>query len=95
MNISELRRLEAEATPGPWEITPCWDILGNTDHGNGMVCQITPDVPYTEAEANAALIVAIRNTLPELLDQLEKAIFERGILFDEVERLKLGDRDVG
>lgn len=50
---------EAKFTPGPWVVDPCWDILGNTDDGNGMVCQITTDaVPRAEAEANASLIAA-------------------------------------
>lgn len=54
-------------TPGPWVVDPCWDILGNTDDGNGMVCQITTDaVPRAEAEANARLIAAA----PELLEAL-------------------------
>ena len=57
-------------TPGPWVIDPCWDILGNTDDGNGMVCQITTDaVPRDEAEANARLIAAA----PELLEALREA----------------------
>lgn len=56
---------EVKHTPGPWVIDPCWDILGNTDDGNGMVCQITTDaVPRAEAEANARLIAAA----PELLE---------------------------
>ena len=57
-------------TPGPWVIDPCWDILGNTDDGNGMVCQITTDaVPRAEAEANARLIAAA----PDLLAALQQA----------------------
>ena len=51
-------------------IDPCWDILGNTDDGNGMVCQITTDaVPRAEAEANARLIAAA----PDLLAALQQA----------------------
>lgn len=54
-------------TPGPWVIDPCWDILGNTDDGNGMVCQVTTDgVPIAEASSNARLIAAA----PELLEAL-------------------------
>lgn len=57
-------------TPGPWVIDPCWDILGNTDDGNGMVCQITTDaVPRAEAEANARLIAAA----PDMLEALKQA----------------------
>jgi len=57
-------------TPGPWVIDPCWDILGNTYDGNGMVCQITTDaVPRDEAEANARLIAAA----PDLLEALREA----------------------
>lgn len=58
-------------TPGPWVIDPCWDILGNTDDGNGMVCQITTDaVPRAEAEANARLIAAA----PDLLEACRQAL---------------------
>lgn len=63
-------------TPGPWVIDPCWDILGNTDDGNGMVCQITTDaVPRAEAEANARLIAAAPDMLAALrflADQAER-----------------------
>ena len=61
-------------TPGPWVVDPCWDILGNTDDGNGMVCQITTDaVPRAEAEANARLIAAA----PDLLEALRAIIEDR------------------
>lgn len=64
---------EAKHTPGPWVVDPCWDILGSTDDGNGMVCQITTDaVPRAEAIANARLIAAA----PETTDALRKLVNE-------------------
>lgn len=63
--------LETKITPGPWVIDPCWDILGNTADGNGMVCQITTDaVPRDEARANASLIAAA----PDLLEALRMCL---------------------
>ncbi|MVB00093.1 hypothetical protein GN330_22870 [Nitratireductor sp. CAU 1489] len=57
-------------TPGPWVFDPSWDILGNTNDGNGLVCQITHDrVDREEAEANAYLVKAA----PDLLKALEIA----------------------
>lgn len=58
MDVEELRRLEAAATPGPWEkLHEYW----------GQHSQ----APFSEQDANEALIVAMRNALPELLDLLE------------------------
>lgn len=63
-----MESINMKHTPGPWKVDPCWDILGNTDDGNGMVCQITTDaVPRAEAEANARLIASA----PELADLCE------------------------
>lgn len=58
--IAELRRLEAEATPGPW------DVSGLTVYDTCM-----DSVASTHSAADAALIAAMRNALPELLKALE------------------------
>ena len=73
INIPELRRLLAEATPGPWNDTGIkrddgllgWVITG--DDGND-VCQTIETYKTT----NAALIAAAVNSLPSLLDERDR-----------------------
>lgn len=78
--IDELRRLLAKATPGPWKNHLVDDTtivasngfeIGTTWPG-GSVYNGFVD-PAEQHEINAALIVAMRNALPALLDRLEKA----------------------
>ena len=64
---------ESKWTPGPWRIDPCWDVLGNTDDGNGLVCAVTHDaVPVDEARANARLIAAA----PSMYEALRRLVIE-------------------
>ena len=75
--IEELRGLLAKATPGPWEV----DYLDK--NGQRVIRQEHIEIATfwhhsvgsieKEMEANAALVVAMRNALPALLDRLEKA----------------------
>jgi len=78
--IEELRGLLAKATPGPWKNHLVDDTtivasngfeIGTTWPG-GSVYNGFVD-PAEQHEINAALIVAMRNALPALLDRLEKA----------------------
>lgn len=57
--LTELAALEAKATPGPWERSRTHGIW----HGN--TCYVARC--HWNDENNAALIVAMRNALPELL----------------------------
>lgn len=60
MNIAELHRLEAEATPGDW------------DQSGLIVYDTCMDAVCTgNSSVDAALIVAMRNALPELLAKAE------------------------
>lgn len=65
LNLAELRRLEAEATPGPW-----WSdgrSFGALDgDGYGII-----DVGETELPEDATFIAVMRNALSELLKALE------------------------
>ena len=55
---TELRRLLEAATPGPWEGDP-----EEVDSDGGVVWAVSPE--------DFALIVAMRNALPVLLDRLD------------------------
>lgn len=68
MNLAELRRLEKEATKGPWKAV-------NADIGHGGDPNITFPLAYTNPinYENAALISALRNAAPALLDLWEAA----------------------
>lgn len=54
-------------TPGPWELAPCGDILGNrsTATDNGLVCTMCIDRRDDEGAANADLIAAAPDTAAE------------------------------
>lgn len=72
MNTTELRALLAKATPGPWarERALGFDL--------GCDAEVVIDSPSTETwnivhadDADANLVVAMRNALPELLDAVD------------------------
>jgi hypothetical protein len=64
--IARLRRLEAEATPGPWSIEEDWALILN----DATETRIATFQPNTGRDA--ALIATMRNALPDLLDRLER-----------------------
>jgi hypothetical protein len=74
MTLTELARLEAQATPGPWKTAPVhWGECGiHALHGDGTNrCNgepVTFVVPVSKLTFDdAALIAAMRNHLPALL----------------------------
>jgi hypothetical protein len=84
--IAELRRLEREATPGPWSVVDPpwrstddmpWIVRGHGDpHGAEPVCDLAiqgdgEDGGGYNAEADARLIAKARSALPRLLDLAE------------------------
>lgn len=81
LSLPALRRLVEEATPGLW-----------TADGTEVLCG--PRTAFMgggdaiELEANAALIVAAVNALPELLDRLEALTAELSRLTARVEELE-------
>lgn len=68
--LAELRKLEAQATPGLWQISK---IATGIDDEDGIVVADTYSV-RVKAEQDAALIVALRNTALPLLTQQEEAM---------------------
>jgi hypothetical protein len=79
---NELRKLLASASPGPWAVSDCgeWVVA---DNGQATICKMPwwPMELQTEKDANAALVAAAVNALPELLDRI-------AYLEAEVARLK-------
>lgn len=65
--IEEFRRLESAATKGPWTARTDGDVFHWVDYettdGGGTVCDCTTK----DSQANAALIVFLRNHAPALL----------------------------
>ena len=81
-SIEELRALLAKATPGPWEV----DYLDK--NGQRVIWQEHIEIATLwhhsvgsiekEMEANAALVVAMRNALPDLLDLATASLAREG-----------------
>tara|TARA_Y100001951_G_scaffold88698_2_gene80459 strand:+ start:2835 stop:3218 length:384 start_codon:yes stop_codon:yes gene_type:complete len=88
-DVAELRKLLEAATPGPWfTLDPPWlpggaetSILAESPdpHVARFICDFDlcmmddDDRKSENPDADAALIVAAVNALPDLLDRLEKA----------------------
>jgi hypothetical protein len=90
----ELRRLLAEATPGPWVA----EVSGTTgpvvmDAQSVSAFDHVAKCPHYRGSADSELIAAAVNALPDLLDALEKAEGHRDSLaatLIEVQRERLG-----
>jgi len=86
LNIPELRKLLAEATPRPWEVATYTDSDYSIEicHGlsiapNGIktaewICEVGDGTGCISevVEANVNLILATINALPDLLDEIER-----------------------
>ena len=84
MNIAELRRLEAEVTPGPLRVykLSSGDVIVETSDPIPLNVARFHQGAIVNARREAALYVAMRNALPELLKALEEARSERDLLQD-------------
>lgn len=77
--VAELRRLLAEGTPGPWQVstpeTKAWGAEIATVETDILVTRPDDDslIEPGDSETDAALIVAAVNALPALLDVVEAA----------------------
>lgn len=68
----ELKRLESEASPGPWK-GGVWQTVwghGSGENTSAYVASETGDVADDLREHDAEFIVAARNALPSLLAEL-------------------------
>ena len=69
-DTKRLRELLSKATPGPWEPTNTTTVNCNYACGSGP--WIISDRNDPQVIADAALIAAAVNALPELLDEVER-----------------------
>jgi hypothetical protein len=72
-SLDELRRLEKDATPGPWERLGSWPESHVVNRAIDHIGICYMDGLLENRKADAALIVAMRNALPGLLDAIEQA----------------------
>lgn len=100
--VAELETLEAAATPGPWSRTSSWDIdcEGCGSETDLVCCEVKDGGDYATAyiqvcglegfaAPNSALIVAMRNALPALLEAAKRtAALVRDALQEEREKNK-------
>ncbi|WP_414041301.1 hypothetical protein ACJU26_04295 [Acidithiobacillus sp. M4-SHS-6] len=76
--IARLRAMERLATPGPWEAHPRQDHHAiESPSAQDVIESPTPlvaTIPFvdTRARHDAAFIAAMRNVLPDLLDEIER-----------------------
>lgn len=79
IDLEELERLAAQATPGPWFHTTC-DMVGTTESffDEDFLCVCRTDVPEENKHStdNAAYVVAACNAVPELIAE-NRALQER------------------
>jgi len=91
--IEELKRLHAEATPGPWVSRDgVTNIFGPQRRmvalASAYSTNVNEDRCAAENAANAALILALRNALPAIIARLEAAEgMEAALICYEAERL--------
>ena len=93
MTLDELRRLEREATKGPWkEHGSCRSIQARCFDGTWKIVadRIRGGTPG-QAHANRRLLVALRNAAPVLLEVAEKAKAYRNAYDKQSEALSNGD----
>lgn len=73
IDLNELERLMAEATPGPWEVSECDDL-----HAAGIhAAEEKHPFGTTSANEEARLIVAAVNALPNLIRELRELRADR------------------
>lgn len=69
IDMKELRRLLEAATPGPWHVRG--DKVCCGDPNDDSCAFAIADTFHSTKDEDAALIVALRNAAPDLLDRLE------------------------
>lgn len=94
--IARLRTLEAKATPGPWEES---DIYGEpriqcSSRGEEVAWVSGSEKSDEENCANKAMIVALRNAAPALLDAADRAEQIQWLrMLDEIARRREAEAD--
>jgi hypothetical protein len=71
-NLDEIKRLLGAATPTPWHFEPKGWISGPEHKGCVADCSPTFGAADADEKANAALIVALVNSAPAMVAELER-----------------------
>lgn len=69
--LATLKRLDAEATPGPWEVFAELNLKAPDPRGKTM-CPLTNSWLDEQRKANYRMIAETRNALPGLIAALER-----------------------
>lgn len=103
-DLDELERLEAAATPGPWEVEGFgwtdtetgdgedWVTIRQAGSTNAIMDSLIHDQNQDQVERNFALIAAARNALPDLIRRVREAEAERDRLRAQVVKVVAGWR---
>lgn len=70
INLDELMRLHAAATPGPWTVAFYTRVCSETKRKEVASCE-EDAVPLKQREKNTAYIVAACNSVPELVSRIK------------------------
>lgn len=70
--IARLRELEKKATPGPWKYSRPFEWIESNKHQIIAQTWGKLETPFVNDVNNSALIIAARNALPDLLDEIER-----------------------
>lgn len=73
VDLGELKRLDAEATPGPWKDVLTQAGIRHIEPGkcSEEICALYGGPHDVGDVENSSLIVAIRNALPQIIRELE------------------------
>lgn len=93
VDTAELRRLLAEATPGPWRTEVGGQVWSWVRPNGRRFVATTRYRTHPEDAPNAALIVAAVNALPGLLDRIEELEAENALLREPGGWAKVVSRD--
>lgn len=81
-NLDALKKLEAEATPGPWKIKDLYSDQGSLYHldvldASGEIVNLKSSNGWSgdpqDEPSNVELLVALRNSFPSIVKRLEAA----------------------
>lgn len=87
IDLGELERLAAQATPGPWMANNWGRVWYTSNHDSKrLVCDTMRNTVRNpkSSRANARLIAAMRNAVPELIARVRELERQREILAGKI-----------